>query len=384
MESHQKEIMIQDMLMQNQLITLVKEINAGQNTVGDLTDNILYNSFCIYQNTKYLSLIYKLIFYSYKQHPEVAYTILRGFIQFGQSNCGKKYKPLIDYFAIEAFNGLLKMGGWAIIKPFVIQLRSTIYNFSHEPVFKHIIDRIVIQLKTDVNEKPYNSDLCCNLPREKSFIWGWFSYMIVHAYYGSAYSGYGYGTAYYCDIKNEKKMRKYMMFYRKLITQLRKNALEMMRINALAFVAGEALATDYPAAAALAQAYAPAKIEENWNGILNTLETAEYQWVTDIIERCETSEITINTASAAAAAITVACEPVAITVAINTASEAACETAINTASEAACKTASEAVTAAINAEEAIDSEAVKVEAPSDAPPTPIKNNGWLYSLFGWA
>ena len=110
-----KELKIQDMLLQNQIITLVKELNAEQNTIAELTDHILYNIFCIYKNTNYLSQVYKLIFYAFKQKPELAYSMLSGFIQFGQSPSGNQYKPLLDYFAIEAFNGLLKMGGWAIL-----------------------------------------------------------------------------------------------------------------------------------------------------------------------------------------------------------------------------------------------------------------------------
>jgi hypothetical protein len=370
-EAHVKELQIQDMLLQNQIITLVKELNAEQNTAAELTDHILYNVFCIYKNTNYLSQVYKLIFYAFKQKPELAYSMLSGFIQFGQSPSGNQYKPLLDYFAIEAFNGLLKMGGWAILKPCVVQLRSSIYNFSNEPLFKHIIERIVIQLKNDMNEIPYNSDLCCHLPREKSFVWGWVSHNIARVYYNDPKYKVKCG-------RGEKKMRKYMMLYRKLITNLRKNA----------SVSNASVSTTYAPTTS-----APEKIEETWAGILNTLASAEYQWAADIVDKCiycpsvgekvldisacevlRVCELVPVTASAseAAAAVESANEVAASEPAAESANEVAAE------SEAAVERASEAAPAVESANEVA---AVEV-APTAV--EPVKNTSWLYSLFGWA
>ena len=335
MQIHIKDLQIQDMLIQNQLITLVKELNAEQNTAAELTDNMLYTIFCIYKNTKYLSHLYKLIFYSYKQKPELAYSILRGFVLFGQSESGTKYKPLMDYLVIEAFNGLLNMGGWSIIKPCVIQMRSTIYNFSNEPLFKHIIERVVIQLKTDMKDISYSSDVCYHLPREKSFVWGWFSHTVARAYFSDPKYNMKRG-------KGEKKMRKYMMLYRKLITHLRQNTLEMVPVY---------------------DAHAPEKMEESWNGVLKTLETEDYAWVATIIDRC------LYSASANDVAV----------------AQAIVDEEANEVDEAPAQAiADEQAPAAQDEAPAQD----EVEAPAQAPAAdevvPVKNSGWLYSLFGWA
>ena len=354
MQIHIKDLQIQDMLIQNQLITLVKELNAEQNTAAELTDNMLYTIFCIYKNTKYLSHLYKLIFYSYKQKPELAYSILRGFVLFGQSESGAKYKPLMDYLVIEAFNGLLNMGGWSIIKPCVIQMRSTIYNFSNEPLFKHIIERVVIQLKTDMKDISYSSDICYHLPREKSFVWGWFSHTVARAYFSEPKYNVKRG-------KGEKKMRKYMMLYRKLITHLRQNTLEMAPVY---------------------DAHAPEKMEESWNGVLKTLETENYAWVASIIDRC--------LYSGSANDVAVAQAPAAQD---EQANEVEAQAIADEQDEVEAPAQAQAI-----ADEQVEAPAQaiadEVEAPAQAPAAdevapadevvPVKNSGWLYSLFGWA
>ena len=404
-----KELKIQDMLLQNQIITLVKELNAEQNTIAELTDHILYNIFCIYKNTNYLSQVYKLIFYAFKQKPELAYSMLSGFIQFGQSPSGNQYKPLLDYFAIEAFNGLLKMGGWAILKPCIVLLRSSIYNFSIEPLFKHIIERIVIQIKTDMNDIPYNSDLCCYLPREKSFVWGWVSHNIARAYYNDPKYKVKCG-------RGEKKMRKYMMLYRKLITHLRKNTLEMMRINA--YTSTTYAPTAYASTTYAPTAYAPEKIEESWAGISNTLAAVEYQWAADIVDKCiYCPAVGEKVVDISACEVLRVCELVPVIASANeviaskaeananaNANEVANEVAANevAANEvAANEVAANANEVAANANEvaaanevavananevavANANEVVAVVANANEVAEPVKNTGWLYSLFGWA
>ena len=351
-----KELQIQDMLLQNQIITLVKELNAEQNTTAELTDHILYNIFCIYKNTNYLSQVYKLIFYAFKQKPELAYSMLSGFIQFGQSPSGNQYKPLLDYFAIEAFNGLLKMGGWAILKPCVVHMRSSIYNFSNEPLFKHIIERIVIQLKTDMNEIPYNSDLCCHLPREKSFVWGWVSHNIARAYYNDPKYNVKCG-------RGEKKMRKYMMLYRKLLTNLRKNA---------------AVSSAYAPTTYASNASVPEKIEESWPGILNTLAAVEYQWAADIVDKCiYCPAVGEKVVDISACEVLRVCELVPVTASAN-ANEVAVAAPVASASETAAS--ANEVAAPESANEAGAPESANEVAAVE----PVKNTSWLYSLFGWA
>ena len=377
MQIHIKDLQIQDMLIQNQLITLVKELNAEQNTAAELTDNMLYTIFCIYKNTKYLSHLYKLIFYSYKQKPELAYSILRGFVLFGQSESGAKYKPLMDYLVIEAFNGLLNMGGWTIIKPCVIQMRSTIYNFSNEPLFKHIIERVIIQLKTDMKDISYSSDICYHLPREKSFVWGWFSHTVARTYFSDPKYNMKRG-------KGEKKMRKYMMLYRKLITHLRQNTLEMAPVY---------------------DAHAPEKMEESWNGVLKTLETENYAWVATIIDRClysgSANDVAVAQAPAAQDEEAPAQDEVeapapAQAIADEQDEEAPAQAIADEQDEEAPAQAAAIADEQAPAANEVQAQAiaVEVEAPAQAPAAnevapadevaPVKNSGWLYSLFGWA
>ena len=122
-ETMQSETMQSDTILQDQLIILISQINAQHlNTIREITVTILYNSFCVFKTTKlYVSLLYRLIFHTYKENPLIAFHILSGFIKFGQ--CYNTYKPLIDYFVMEAFNALQKEYGWAILKPCAIALR---------------------------------------------------------------------------------------------------------------------------------------------------------------------------------------------------------------------------------------------------------------------
>jgi hypothetical protein len=351
---------IQDMLMQEQIIMLVKEINSGQKSVGEMTAAILYNSLCIYHNnTRYLSLLYKLIFHTYTVNSDAAYSILSGFVKFGQTDTGKRYKPMLDYFAIAAFDGLLRLGGAAIIKPCVNHLRATIYNLTAEPLLKHIVERIVEQLKMDITDIPYNSDLCCYLPHEKSFSWGWFSHIIARTYF--------FDTKYEKNIRiGGKKMRKYMMCYRKLIINLRRHALEFARKHARAN-ASELLPT--------VPTYA--KIEENWISILQTLEISDYEWTTNSITACLTPIPEEEVSTGADEAVANACEAVACEAAV--ANEAVAGEAVANASEAVADEA-----AADEAVEAADSETEKISPTSGETAPAEKNKGWLYSLFGWA
>jgi hypothetical protein len=253
--------------MKHHLITLVKLINnkadGDLTAIDDLTAVILENSLG-QSSTVYLSLLYRLIFHAFKYNPSAACRILSGFIQFGHTAEGVAYKPLLDYFAIEAFNELYNMFGWTIVKPCVTALRDTNTNYLKEPLFNHILNQIGVQLNEDKNDIPYSSDLCYNLPREKSFSWGWFSYDLVRYYCGM------YTNTTTTATNKAKQLRKNMMFYRKLLTELRRNTLEnpvviLNRHDPISYTGIEA------------------KIEEKWEDILSAL--AEYKWASDIIEK---------------------------------------------------------------------------------------------------
>ena len=216
------DLQIEDRL-HDEIITLVRLINeSNKKEIKDLISNILYNTFYIYEDIRYIYIPYKLIFHTYKQDPEISYNILSGFIQFGQSQEGNQYKPMIDYFVIEAFNGLLKLGGWTILKPCIIILKNNIHKLTKEPIIKHILTSIVLQLLKERDDTTAISNLCYNLPREKSFTWGWFSYYIANAlHYGPNKIG---SNKIGPHKVGQKQLRKNMMIYRKLITKLRINS----------------------------------------------------------------------------------------------------------------------------------------------------------------
>ncbi len=236
--------------MQEQVIALIHLINTDQlDLLSELTSTIIYNSlFLCEKSTTYLSILYQLIFHTYKYNPTAACHILNGFIEFGYSANGMLYKPMIDYFVVEAFTGLFEIGGWSVLKPCLMVLCDSNPNYLNDSLFQHILAQIVSQLKQDENDMLYSSNLCYNLPREKSFSWGWFSYDLTRAYYSKN------------KIPTPKELRKYMMLYRKLLTSLRKNAL-----NNLVY-----------------QPDTQGKIEENWTDLLNAL--CHYKWAGDIIK----------------------------------------------------------------------------------------------------
>jgi hypothetical protein len=243
-----------------QIATLIQMINTGHlNSVSEITISIIYNSLYLYKTpAQYLSVLYQLIFRTYKYNPTAACHILNGFIQFGQSEYGVLYKPMFDYFTIEAYTALFKQGGWDVVKPCLLVLRSSDPNYLNDPLFKYILAQIVKQLKQDETDMPYSSDLCYKLPREKSFTWGWFSYDLARAYYTDSTRS--------DKIILPKQLRMYMMLYRRLLTKLRQNRAEDAVFN-----------SDISSQAA------SIKLEENWADMLYVLQK-EYKWASDLIK----------------------------------------------------------------------------------------------------
>jgi hypothetical protein len=196
-----------------EITELVRDINKNDaKYICQKTEHTLYhiyNDIITSEEIENLSVLYRLMFYAYKQNHYFAYEILSGFIQFGQSNEGKKYKPLIDHLAIEAFDKLIEIGGWYILRDCLNNLRDNLTNLDAEPIFKHIVSRVAKQLYADDCAPPnavYVSNICHYLPREKSFTWGWFSYYIAEAYYNTTN-----------DLLSNKKMRHCLMNYRNLL-----------------------------------------------------------------------------------------------------------------------------------------------------------------------
>jgi hypothetical protein len=219
-------------MQQEDTIVLVKHILSGnRKEIIPKVYSILYSIFNDTENedklNEHLSILYRLIFRSFDTHPTFAYRMLCGFLQFGQSRKGRKMKPMMDHLAIEAIDELFRLGGWSILKNCVTTLTYNVASFQNEPVFMHILTRIITQLDDDANtiDPQDSSDLCCYLPRERSFTWGWFSYYVAHTFYAGINA---------CNEKiPSKAMRKYLMFYRKLITKLRRSiyTLDPVRYN---------------------------------------------------------------------------------------------------------------------------------------------------------
>ena len=228
------ETQMDDSTIQSDSFEIIKSIIdelAKQPSVGiarEMTEIILKDIFCVNKSNftddeayELIKRIYEIIFMSAgsEQNSETAYYILCGFIQFGHSEEGFQYKPMLDHFAIEAFDGLVERFGWSVIKPCVLTLQYNFINAPYEPLFNHIINRIINQLQYDINNctTSYNSDLCNYLPREKSFTWGWFSRYVACAYFPKVTGNLTTITP--------KQMRTKLMHYRKLIGKLRKNVI---------------------------------------------------------------------------------------------------------------------------------------------------------------
>ena len=257
------------------ILELIKDIhNKEANYICKKTDETLYHIYkdiITSEEIENLSVLYRLIFYAYNHNPIISYEILSGFLKFGQSDEGNKYKPLLDHLVIEAFDNLLELGGWSILRDCVNTLRYNLINIQSEPIFLHIISRIVKQLYADENE-PDNldnlSDICHYLPREKSFIWGWFAFYIVSAYYVANK-----------ETLTKKTMRKYLMYYRKLITSLRR----IVPSNPI-------VENDEPYNIAASEAAAAAS-DTTWTDVLVGLAVPEYQWAADLINATMDSTI---------------------------------------------------------------------------------------------
>jgi len=238
------------------LLELIKQINSNDKfVVREMTTITLNYIFENYEaGNDSLSLLYRLIFHTSKHNPEMACYMLCGFIQFGQTQQGYDYKPMLDHFVMKAFDGLKQQMGWSIIKPCILSLDKSFDNIYNEPLFDYIVYQVVCQMRYDINVFPYYiSDVCHYLPREKSFIWGWFARNIAVSYY----SQHGMNK----NNISSKQLRKYLMYYRKTITNLR----------SIVPLVEQYIENDI-------------MLEQDWGEIINTLNDIEYQWAGDIIE----------------------------------------------------------------------------------------------------
>ena len=205
-------------VLENMIKKDIEEKNNIKNIVKHLLNLILYinTNTNDYSNetTNHLNKIYNLIFeYSHKD-IYISTEVMCGFMLFGKSKNGKKSKPMIDYFMLEAIDILVETNGWSVIKPIVVMMKEEITNFEREQAFGYICKKIIKQLNTDKSMIQTSvSDLSRFLPRERSYEWGWFSYYIVSEMYQN-------NNKYSKPIK-KRFLRKYLMEYRKLLTTLR-------------------------------------------------------------------------------------------------------------------------------------------------------------------
>jgi hypothetical protein len=275
-----------------EILELIKDIHEKEaNYICKRTDETLYHIYkdiITNEEVENLSVLYRLIFYAYNHSPIISYEMLSGFVKFGQSDEGNKYKPLLDHLVIEAFDQLLELGGWSILRDCVNTLRHNLINVQSEPIFLHIMSRIVNQLYADEHE-PDNldnlSDICHYLPREKSFIWGWFAFCIVSAYYSINE-----------ETLSNKVMRRYLMQYRKLITSLRRivPTNPMVENDKPYTIASEAEASEAEASdseASDSEASEAGVSEPTWTEVLVGLAVPEYKWAADLINATMDSTI---------------------------------------------------------------------------------------------
>ena len=214
--------------MENDIMSIVQSIN--KNEVTTLSRKVLHFLHRVFIKTKltsfemnyYIKDIYKLIFYYGNENVNASVRIICGFIKFGKSSAGKNYKPMIDYFMIEAIETLLNQCGWSIIKPLLNMLYNSIPKFQEETTFNYISNKIIKQLNLDrltmqsqsQSQSLLISELCYTVPRERSFSFGWYSYYIACELYGN--------KNYYKQKIKQTHIRNYLMKYRKLINELRK------------------------------------------------------------------------------------------------------------------------------------------------------------------
>ena len=262
-------------ILKNQIIALVKEIQQEEaRFICEMTETFLYNLFVVYKENlatseilDYVSVLYRLIFHTHQKVPELSYQLIKGFMNFGQSRDGANYKPMLDHYFMETFDGLVYTYGWSFLKKFTTLLRDNLENEQNEPIFHYLILQIVNQLKLDDIEN--QSDLCYNLPREKSFSWGWLSYYIAHMY--------GAHPPNLHTPVNAKNLRKYMMNYRHLLTRLRRSVMTYAD-NTMPYVDNTMPYVDEN------DWWTSAEEEEiSWTTILTILNQPKYAWAKEVI-----------------------------------------------------------------------------------------------------
>jgi len=347
---------------EEQIIALVEQIKAqNSEAVTEMTASFLAAVFS--KSHTYFPVLYKLILHTYRHSsPEMACALLKGFIQTTSAQTTSRNKPLLDYLVVEAYHGLFKMGGWSLLKPCVLMLK----NHKEERLYQYILTSVVDQLKQDYLIEP-STDLCFNLPREKSFSWGWFSYEVA-AYYTYGVPNVNSNT----NVKlNAKKLRNCMMVYRKVLTHLRQNC-EKTSLPAYASQA-------YASQAYASQAYDTTPL--SWQTILTMLDVPEYQWASDIIaDEIAADEIE---ADAVAADAEEADEVEAASEVAEESEEEANEANAVVANKVAEESEEEANEVAVADEVAVANEVAANEVAANEV-APREKKSWFYSLFSWS
>jgi len=277
--------------IQNTMLGIVQNINKGMPAqVRQLSEQFSTLLFCdsLEQITpaercEYMTVFYKLLLHLHSHTPKrvMAYHMVSGILQFGQSAAGANYQPLLDHLLMELFDNYTTTTGWSILKPFTNTLRNNIRHIEQEQIFNHIIDRIITQLYYDEEHGESSSDLCYNLPREKSFNWGWFSYYIAVAYKNPV-------PRQQQQPQTKKSLRGCMMRYRNLITTLRNVQREYVTIEENEF--GFVVEPETSQAQSITPCPSPTQtdtllddLDATWDGVLNMVENDKYMWVDNVI-----------------------------------------------------------------------------------------------------
>lgn len=281
-------------MIKNKFRDIIQNINKGvpekvRRSSELLVALMVYDSLDVItpeERCEYMTVFYKLLLHVHTHNPRMAYHMVSGVLLFGQSEEGLHYQPFLDHLMIELFDSYITSSGWQILKPFTNTLRNSIRSIESEQIFTHIIKRVVAQLTHDETNIDESSDICYNLPREKSFNWGWFSY-----YVGVALADKQAHVQAECrgrQQKTKKMLRACMMSYRILITLLRNVQREYFTREEQDDIEYEHVSSR-PITPCPGPSITPEEVEEDedmdetWAGILHMIQSDKYKWTENVI-----------------------------------------------------------------------------------------------------
>jgi hypothetical protein len=283
-------------MIKNKFRDIIQNINKGvpekvRRSSELLVALMVYDSLDVItpeERCEYMTVFYKLLLHVHTRNPRMAYHMVSGVLLFGQSEEGLHYQPFLDHLMIELFDSYITSSGWQILKPFTNTLRNSIRSIENEQIFTHIIKRVVAQLRHDETHIDESSDICYNLPREKSFNWGWFSYYVGVALADKQAQAHAQAECRGRQQQTKKMLRACMMSYRILITLLRNVQREYFTREEQDDIEYEHVSSR-PITPCPGPSITPEEAEEDedmdetWAGILHMIQSDKYKWTENVI-----------------------------------------------------------------------------------------------------